>query len=477
MPLRQILVIHKGGVLEILNKEYTKSRIIITEGAIIKRTVFSLVVLMSIFIATDAIAERVFFAGYKGGFYIKSEEEGGIEMRLGGSFQSDYRYYEEEQRADNRFDIRRARLIFNGQLTRWFRFGMEYEFQGNETSNLVDAYGEAVYGSSGLRFGQFQEPFSLEALEKNNAILFAERSMGYYLSPSRDVGAMLYSSLFQDTLHLFAGVFNGDGDDGSARGNEHDEPELAGRVVVSPFKFIDSIGSGQGADLSKIDLGWIESLQVGLSGTIVKADNLNIDMRVKSSGMAGTSRNIYELTHNTKFGVIQDVDQRVRTGVEAAWSYGPVAIQAEKISFAYNDLKPAGSTPVSDADFSSWYVSGAWAITGEYLLLSQGVLKPIFPNRFFNPSENTWGAFVLAARVEHFEGDEDWINPVSKVSVHEADGYSVALNWILFPMCRIIADYSHTDFSDSIKARVLPNGTIDYIDKENCVTLRLSMDF
>ncbi|MBF0378945.1 MAG: hypothetical protein HQK72_15915 [Desulfamplus sp.] len=419
-------------------------------------------------ISTDAVAERIFFAGYKGGFYIKSEEEGGMELRLGGSFQSDYRYYEEDERADNRFDIRRARLIFNGQLTQWFRFGMEYEFQGNETSNLIDAYGEAVYGTSGLRFGQFQEPFSLEALEKNSAILFAERSIGSYLSPSRDVGAMLYSSIFQDSLHLFAGLFNGDGDDGSARGNEHDEPEVAARVVFSPFKLIES---------SHINITPIQSLQIGFSGTVVEADNLNIDLRVKSSGMAGTSRNIYELTHNTKFGVIQDVGQRVRTGIEAAWAYGPLSIQAEKIDFTYSDLDPAGSSPTSDADFSSWYVSGAWSLTGEYQSLSQGVLKPIYPNHFFNPSEKTWGAFVVAARIEHFKGDEDWINPVSNVSVREADGYSLAVNWILFPMCRVIADYSHTEFSDQIKARVLPDGAIDYIDEENCLTLRLSMDF
>ncbi|MBF0388674.1 MAG: hypothetical protein HQK71_01075 [Desulfamplus sp.] len=423
-----------------------------------------MLILLILSISTTAVAERVFFAGYKGGFYIKSEEEGGMELRFGGSFQSDYRYYAEDERADNRFDIRRARLIFNGQLTQWFRFAMEYEFQGNETSNLIDAYGEAVYGSSGFRFGQFQEPFSLEALEKNSAILFTERSMANYLAPSRDVGAMFYSSLFQDSLHLFAGLFNGDGDDGSARGNEHDEPELAGRVVFSPFKLVDS-------NLP------IQSLQVGLSGTVVKADNLNIDLRVKSSGMAGTSKNIYELSHNTKFGVIQDVDQRVRTGLEAAWTYGPVAIQAERISFKYSELDPASDAPTSDADFSSWYLSGAWAITGEYQSLSQGVLKPIFPNRFFNPSEKSWGAFVLAARLERFEGDEDWINPVSKVSVRYADGYSLALNWILFPMCRIIADYSYTDFSDPIKVRVLPDGKVDYIDEESCLTLRLSMDF
>lgn len=425
--------------------------------------IYSILALLTLCISADAIAERIFFAGYKGGFYIKSEEEGGMEMRLGGSFQSDYRYYAEDERADNRFDIRRARLIFNGKLTQWFRFGMEYEFQGNDTSNLVDAYGEAVYGSSALRFGQFQEPFSLEALEKNNAILFAERSMGYYLSPPRDVGAMVYSSFFQDRLYLFAGLFNGDGDDGSARGNEHDEPEAAGRVIFAPFKLLES--------------SWIQPLQFGFSGTFVKADNLNIDLRVKSSGMAGTSRNIYELTHNTKFGVIQDVDERVRTAIEAAWVCGPVAIQAEQIDFSYKALDPAGSTPVSDADFSSWYISTAWSLTGEDQILSQGVLQPVYPNRFFNPDEKTWGAFILAARIEHFSGDEDWINPASHVSVRGADGYTLAVNWILFPMCRIIADYSYTDFSDPIRARVLSDGTIDYIDEENCLTLRLSMDF
>jgi len=104
----------------------------------------------------EAFAERVFFAGYKGGFYIRSEEEGGMELRLGGAFQTDYRYYVEDERADNRFDIRRARLRFKGQLTQYFRFGLEFEFQGNETDNLVDAYAEAVFSPSALRSGNLK---------------------------------------------------------------------------------------------------------------------------------------------------------------------------------------------------------------------------------------------------------------------------------------------------------------------------------
>ncbi|SLM32146.1 hypothetical protein MTBBW1_60046 [Desulfamplus magnetovallimortis] len=287
--------------------------------------------------------------------------------------------------------------------------------------------------------------------------------MGYYLSPGRDVGIMGYTSLFKERLYFSAGLFNGDGDDGSARGNEHDEPEVAARVVVVPFKMVNN--------------RWLESLHLGCSGTFVKADNLNIDLRVKSSGMAGTSRNIYELTHNTKFGVIENVDDRIRTGIEAAWASGPFALQAEKRWFTYSGLDPAGSTPKSDAEFSNWYLSAALALTGETHYFSNGLLKSIYPNSFFNPSENTWGAFVLALRMDHFSGDEDWINPASHVSVKEADAFSIAMNWIMFPMCRIVADYSFTDFSDKIKVRVLPDGSTDYIDKENCLTLRLAMDF
>ncbi len=410
----------------------------------------------------EAIAERIFFAGYKSGFYIRSEEEGGMELRLGGAFQTDYRYYAEDERADNGFDIRRARLRFRGQLTRFFRFGLQYEVQGNETDNLVDAYGEAVFGPSALRMGQFKEPFSLEWQSVDKAQFFAERSMGYYLGPKRDIGVMLHGSLFQDTIMYGAGIFNGDGDDGSASGPEEDSPEAAARIVFSPFK----------RSLSP----WLNGLQIGASATYAQIDPINIDLRVKSTGMIGTDTNLYVLTHNTKFGVIYDVDSRQRYGVEAAWAIGPVILQGEYFSLTYSDLETAGDNP-ADAEFSSWYGSATWCITGEQPILSKGRLKPIYPDHFFDPDQGTWGAFCLAARYEHFNGDENWINPVSYVSVEEADAFSLALNWVLFPMARIVLDYTHTGLSDPIRVRVLPDGSADYIEEENVVTCRFSIDF
>lgn len=407
-------------------------------------------------------AERVFFAGYKGGFYIRSEEEGGMELRLGGALQSDYRWYAEDERADDGFDIRRARLRFRGQLTRYLRFKMEYEFEGNETDNLVDAWVEGVFGRPSLRFGQTKEPFSLEWQTPDKGLYFAERSMGYYLGPKRDVGVMLHGSAFGDVITYAGGIFNGDGDDSAVSGLEEDVPEAAARLVFSPFR--------------RASTSWLNNFQVGASATYARIDPLNVNLSVKSTGMVGTLRTLYLLTHNTKFGVIQDVGDRQRMGLEAAWAVGPLIFQGEYLRLLYTDVEAAGQNP-EDAAFSTWYASATWCLTGERPLLSGGRVRPIYPLRFFNPRENTWGALVLAARFEHFSGDPDWINPASYVSVETADAYSLALNWVLYPMARIILDFTHTDFSDPIRSRVMMDGSTEYIDQENVVTMRFSIDF
>ena len=428
-------------------------------GSLVQLTVVFVVLSLPL---QEALAEKVFFAGYKGGFYIRSEEEGGMELLLGGAFRTDYRYFAEEARADNRFDIRRARLRFKGQLTRYFRFAMEYEFQGNETNNLVDAFGEAVFDPSALRFGQFKEPFSLEWQTVNKAQYFSERSMGYYLGPKRDIGVMLHGAVFQEAATYALGLFNGDGDDGSTAGPEADSPEVAARLTLSPFKGMRS--------------PWWRGVHMGASATYAQIDPINVNLRVKSTGMVGTDLNVYVLSHNTKFGVIQEAGSRYRLGLEAAWTVGPVMFQGEYLSLSYTDLTTSGDSP-PDADFSSWYASAVWWVTGERPVLSKGVVKPIYPDRFFNPQEGTWGALGLAIRYNRFRGDEDWINPAAFVSVAEAEALSLAVNWVLYPMVRMAIDYTHTSLADPIRVRVRPDGSTDYIDEENVVTCLFRIDF
>ena len=399
---------------------------------------------------------------YDDGFSLKSKAPDGPELKIGGLFQADYRYYSEEQRADNRFDIRRSRLIFSGKQSHWLNFRMEYEFQGKESDNLNTAYGEINFGRQSVRMGQFKEPFSLEWQSTNRTLFFAERSTAYSLSPKRDMGLMISGCFFRDKILYSAGLFNGDGTDGSSAGNEHDEPEVAVRTVVIPFKASST--------------RWLSSFQTGFSGTYAKIDTLNVNLNVKSPGMAGTQHSIYELTHNTKFGVLQNVEDRIRMGLETAWSYGPLAIQGELVKLTYRGLEPAGS-PSEDADFISWYAGASLCLTGEKPFYSGGVPAEITPQTNFDPKNGGTGALCLAVRLDHFTGDKDWINPASSVSVEESDGISLALTWILNPFSSIIFDFSHTEFSDDVRVRVLPDGGIDYIDKENVLTSRFQLHF
>jgi phosphate-selective porin len=286
--------------------------------------------------------------------------------------------------------------------------------------------------------------------------------MGYYLTPMRDVGLMLHGSLCRDGVNYAVGLFNGDGEDGSSRGNEYDDPEIAARLVVRPF--------------CVIPVPFLRSFQIGGSATYARIDLTNVNLNVKSTGMAGLNRSLYVLTHDTKFGVLQAVDERIRSALEMGWTWGPLALQAEYIRLTYAGLRPV-TGPARDATFSAWYASLLCCLTGEHPVLSGGVMKPIYPQRVFNPGQGTFGALCLAARVDHFSGDETWIQDDAYVSVREADAVSLAVNWILHPIYRIILDYTCTDFSDPIRVRVRPDGTVDYVEKESVLTLRFSMNF
>jgi len=59
-----------------------------------------------------------------------------LTVELGGIFQTDYRMYLEDERADNRFHIRRAQLELTTWVREWLKLNMEYEFK-NGTSDFI----------------------------------------------------------------------------------------------------------------------------------------------------------------------------------------------------------------------------------------------------------------------------------------------------------------------------------------------------
>lgn len=385
----------------------------------------------------------------------------GVAVNIGGLLQADYRYYTESERPDNRFMIRRAQVELTSQIRPWLMVSLEYEFKDDTIDHLQDTFAEISFGSYAARIGHFKKPFGLEQQSPDAGICFAERSIGEYLSPGRDVGLMLHGAFSKNRLHYAAGLFNADGDNVGNRSDGRDDPEMVGRLVLAPF-----------ADSSN---EYLRYLQFGGSGSFARINLSTLDVKVKTTGMVDTNRNIYVLSNNTKFGVLQAADTRWRLGAEAAWAWRSMGFQGEYIRLTYTDLKPVGNPPMN-ANFKSWYVSALYFFTGETPSFSRGTLQPIVPLQPFDPDTGGFGAWGIAIRYARFLGDENWINPAAFVSVEKADALTLAVNWVLTPMHKIILDYTYTDLSDPIRVRVHPNGAIDYIDKENVVTIRYIID-
>ena len=141
------------------------------------------------------------------------------------------------------------------------------------------------------------------------------------------------------------------------------------------------------------------------------------------------------------------------------------ACQAEYFSLSYSSLKPVGK-PSRDADLYSYYASILYFPTGEEPAFEKGIMVRVSPRKPLICQRKTMVALGIALRYDHFQGDKAWINPVSNVSVREADSFSLGINWILLPMCRVLLDYTYTDLSDPIRVRVLPDGSINILKQK-----------
>ncbi len=400
-------------------------------------------------------------AVFDNGFYLRSKEKDLFELQIGGLLQVDYRYFNYDGDADpdkDGFDIRRARLLIAGHFYQRFSYKFQYEFQGSSSRKLLDAYVDArIAPFISFRVGQFKEPFSLEQYTSEKNTIFAERDMGYYLTPRRDVGLMAHASFWKDRIYYGVGIFNGDGVDDTV-GGDSDSPEVTGRIVYAPFR-------NMGIPL----WNWF---QVGGSYSYARADRNNVKVAVKTSGLT----TFFDVNSAAKFNIIRDVDSRTRYGAELAWAYGPVLLWGEYINLQFSDVK------TSDAEFDinlkDYYGAIMWMITGENPTLKNGVIQGIRPYR--NLWQGGWGALGIAFRYDHFDGGDSAYEYLIEpgTSVQEVTSYTIGLNWYLNPYIRVILNATRTNFDRPllIEKDSLTGETI-YSDMEDVFVGRVQLQF
>ncbi|MDY6952140.1 MAG: porin, partial [Thermodesulfobacteriota bacterium] len=261
-------------------------------------------------------------ASHEDGFCLNSVEPDLFSLCLGGLLQADYRHfdYDAADPNENKFDLRRVRMRLRGQALGLFDYKFEYEFQGATSRNLLDAYADAhLLPFASFRIGQFKEPFSLEHYTLDSLGFFAERSMGYYLTPGRDLGFMAHASLWEDRINYGMGLFNGDGLDDAEVGDV-DDFEFTARATLMPFK------------------GWttslLQGLQVGGSFSYANIDHTNVEIHVKTTGLT----EFFDVASRAKFNIIRQADNRSRYGAELAWVWGPLAVAGESTYVLFEDI-------------------------------------------------------------------------------------------------------------------------------------------
>jgi phosphate-selective porin OprO/OprP len=314
-----------------------------------------------------------------------------------------------------------------------------------------------VFSFASFRIGQFKEPFSLEHCTLDSLGFFAERSMGYYLTPGRDVGLMAHASLWSDRIYYGLGIFNGDGLD-DAPGGHVDTPEFTGRLVLAPFKH------------RRISL--LEDLQVGGSLSYAEIDQNNVEIHAKTTGLTP----FFDVASRAKFNIIREADKRSRYGAELAWVWGPFAVAGESTYVLYQDITT--SADQFDFELEDYYASLLWMVTGEKPALQNGVFQPIKPKR--SVWDGGWGAIGLAFRYDSFEADQIAYDVLiyEGDSVREAEAYTIALNWYLAPSVRVVLDATRTEFDRPLLIDRDPlTGEAIYSDREVVITGRFQFGF
>ncbi len=274
---------------------------------------------------------------------------GTFQLRLKGYVQEDGRFYEGAAHpGTSTFVLRRVRPVFEATAFRRYLLRIMPDF-GNGQTVLQDAYMEATFRPElGLRFGKFKAPVGLERLQSATNLMFVERALPTSLVPNRDLGAQLQGALAGGLVSYAIGAFNGVPDGGSADVDTENNKDVAGRVFLQPFQFLES------------DL--FNGLGIGVSATRGAVTGSVTSPALPSYASPGQSAFFRYRNDGKATGTTLAAGDHVRLSPQA-WYYrralsvlGEYAVSRQAVA-----LNGARATLRNRA----WQVAAAYALTGQ----------------------------------------------------------------------------------------------------------------
>jgi phosphate-selective porin OprO/OprP len=323
--------------------------------------------------------------------------------------------------------FRRARVGWTGDwhLT---EYRIEFDFAQFGRPTFLDVWAGLtdVPVFNTIRVGHFFEPFSLERLTSNRFMTFMERSLGDSpFAPARNMGIAAYNHSEDERMTWAFGFFadrsNDFGDDvGEDRGEA-----VTGRITWLPY--------------------WENSgrhyLHLGVANSVRRPDEELVSYASRPEARLGG--NIPNVPDFVDTGDIA-AEWENRSGLEAAWIFGALAVQSEYMCAAVDQI---GGPSLF---FYGGYIESSWFLTGEHRPYNRrsGILERVIPHHNFcwasrsGPRGCGWGAWQVAARVSHLDGNDE------NILGRELTNVTVGLNWYLTPYLRFTSNYIHAFLDD-----------------------------
>jgi phosphate-selective porin OprO/OprP len=394
------------------------------------------------------------------GFSLRSAD-GKSQLKFRGVLHFDGRHLggEDPTGLTDTWQATRVRPILEGMFGEIYDFKFMPDF-GQGRTVIQDAYVTARLNPAfQVTAGKFKSPVGLERLQSANDTRFVSRAFPTSLAPNRDMGLQFAGDLMEGRLNYAVAWLNGSNDGGSSEAfgdvDINDDQEYAARLFALPFAQSDHFA--------------LRGLGVGIAGTYTDQTGNATQPLLPAFRTPGGSTFFRYRAGTTP--TLAD-GERHRIAPQFYYYVGSLGVIGEYIEVSQDVSRVTGTGLHSGTiDTSAWQLAASWFLTGE-----ESTFKGFRPKNVFSPSEGTWGAFEVVARVHELDidgnafagGADSFADPA--VSARKATAWALGLNWYLNENLRWTLDYERTRFDGGAA------GGADRED-EDALLLRMALGF
>jgi len=379
------------------------------------------------------------YAYWKNDFFLYTPDEN-FWMKVRGNLHFDSKFYGGNSDNPVHFDVRRARMDFQGMWYKYISFRVQAELA--DSPYVRNAWADYKFREwLHVRAGQMKPPFSTSWWTTDSNVNFLERGAGTPLYPYFDRGWWFWGDLLDSTLTWNLSAFTGTGMElDSKKGDIDDHKDYVSRLFYSPFK--NEAGS------------IFEGLHLSLEGSLGKQSVPT--GRFETRGYGAGIRDDKFWTWETESIGSGEIDSRNRWGGELHYIKGPFSLSSEYLVVRYDDVdvfEPGGANVISeDGSIVSWSTWVSCFLTGEQKSVSNFGWKQ--PKPFDNFDPVAWegsGAWEVLFRYTNTRTSDSLFKTADfggqtysiLQGADNVNEYTLGVAWTWNPMVRWQLNYVH----------------------------------